>query len=96
MLSAPTSAPRSSTTSSWLTLCCSISCTASTASASARIVRGLARHHVVDPALLEVDAFLERAAQVAVGEDAAHAAAARRRTAVMPMRPRVISTQRLA
>jgi hypothetical protein len=54
--------------------CCSISSAASTASASARRVRGLGVHDLGGRQRAQVHALLDQAAQVAVGEDAQHAA----------------------
>ena len=79
MLSAPTSAPRSSTTSSWLTLWLLHDLHRLDRE---RLGADGARHRRSSPRRcarpLEVDALLQRAAQVAVGEDAAHRARRRR------------------
>src|SRR6185369_242927 len=90
MLSAPTSSPPASITSSWFTLCASISCTASTASASDRIMRGAA---VITSATRAVakSAPFSRARRRSPSVKMPRTLPSAPRTAVMPMRPRVIS-----
>ena len=75
MFNAPTTRSSASTTSSAWILCASIRRAASIASLSAAIVFGLTRHQRGDRRGAQVDVVVvDRAAQVAVGEDAEQAA----------------------